>query len=1029
MSAARPPEGARPEAGGEGPPVSEPAAASPTKPAAAAGRRRLWPSWPALGLQTYFVAVILLATVPIALVLTWRVLDEAASARARLASDLSTAAHALAQRVDRELTASYDGLTALADAMPERDTARFETLLRARLKQHDAWHSAFVADAQGRVVLDTVAAAAPPADRAELAALVRAVHAAGARRASGLIGTGAGAHVLLAVPVDVQTGRPPLVLGVRSPATFWRSLIAVHPQTSPGGFVRLFDDRRRLIAGSADHLGVAGHVLPDGTGAPRGVQRIPMADGAGALVVRRALAEARWTVGAGAPAAPLEKAERDLVLKTITTTGASLLLGVALALGLAIQVTRPLQGLAGAGSAEPARGLAIREIQALRADLGKSRRMDRQVRQQLQRRASEFETLFHSSPIGLAFSRDPLCRAVQRNPAMDALLGGDQLPPGSVEVLHAGQRIAPAQQPLQRACREGVDVPTMELQVLVAGRPPVYLMASAVALRDADGATVGGLSAVMDITALKSAQARLEAAHDALRAQQAMIDLVQLAGHAGFLQFRFRRNELVVSPGMAQLLGLSPVPAPPQLQHWLAAIDAPDRAAVRRQLAQALARGETHASFVYRVALPEGEPARWLSHRVVLSYQADGRPEQMVGVATDATEHKEAERLRHREAEREHAALQEAAQSSKAKDEFLLMLGHELRNPLGAISAAAEVLDAGAAGTPVGARAVAILLHQTQRLTRLLNALLDMADAVAGDVKLTLQPVNLAPLVARACEAVEAVEGKAGPRIALSLAPTWVMVDALRIEQVVTQLVENALRHTPAGTAVSVRLSATAAQAVLEVADAGPGIAPELRQRMFELFAQGERTLDRAEGGLGVGLTLVRRLVLMHGGTVHADSGAQGSVFTVRLPLYHPEEGAVGPGRDALALPRQPVRRIVLVDDQEDVCQAVAAMLAVDGHDVTTAADGHAGLALLLDHWPDVALIDIGLPGLDGLELARRARRQGYAGRMIAISGYGRASAVHEARRAGFDAYLVKPVTRRQLLAAMDDRRDGEPPL
>lgn len=1002
--------------------------------------RRLWPQ---RSLQSYFVAVILLATLPIAVALTWRVLNDASAARARVDSELRAAAQGLAQRADRELRASFDALSALGETMAERDRARFNLMLRARVQQHDAWTSAFLADAQGRVLLDTADAARPPFEASALASLVARAHVSRAPQASGLLAQGHDAYMVLVVPVldDAQVA---YVLGARSDAAFWRNLALAHAGPN-GGFLQLFDGGRRLIADTARGADDAGQALPGvlasrpGEGAP-GLQRLVLADGAGALVAQLGLAEADWGVAAVMPSGPLEEAELQLLLQSLTTTGGSLLLGVTLALLLSLQVTQPLRQFALTGAEPLHGGLPIREIGLLRDALQAARAADLLATEQLQRRASEFETLFRSSPIGLAFSRDPLCRVVERNPAMDALLG-DGLPPGSVSVMQAGRRLESDQQPLQRACREGAEVTAMEMQVRVDGRPPVFVIASAVPLRDGAGRSAGGLSAVMDVTALKNAQSRLEAALDDLQAQQALIELTQHAGQAGFINFRFRDDRMMCTQGMARLLDTPPQALPTRLCEWLDAIEPDDRADVRRRLADAMAHQRIEASFVYRAARPSGVHRRWLSQRVALSYDARGRPLQLVGVVTDATEHKEAERLRQREAEREAVARQEAEQVSRAKDEFLMMLGHELRNPLGAISAAAELLDSGAAGSALGQRAVAILLHQTQRLTRLLKELLDMAGAVTGMVELSLQPLDLAPLVARACEAVQLAEGWEGPAVELALAPAWVVADALRMEQVITQLLANALRHTPAGTRVCVRLAAEQGEAVLQVADAGPGIAPELLHHMFELFVQGERTLERAEGGLGVGLTLVRRLVHLHAGTVQAESGQAGSVFTVRLPLHRAPDLGVGPADDAAALsgtcgagsaaalPPGPGQRIVLVDDEPDVRQAVAAMLANDGHDVATANDGEAGLKLLLDRWPDVALVDIGLPGLTGLEVARSARRAGYPGRLVAISGYGRARAVRDARRAGFDAYLVKPVTLRQLRAAMDDRHDQAAPL
>ncbi|MFO1267596.1 MAG: response regulator [Rubrivivax sp.] len=204
----------------------------------------------------------------------------------------------------------------------------------------------------------------------------------------------------------------------------------------------------------------------------------------------------------------------------------------------------------------------------------------------------------------------------------------------------------------------------------------------------------------------------------------------------------------------------------------------------------------------------------------------------------------------------------------------------------------------------------------------------------------------------------------------------------------------------------------TKRQAVLEVRDNGPGIPPALLPHVFELFVQGERSLDRRAGGLGIGLTLVRRIVELHGGQVGVESSSAGSTFTVRLPALPASAAAptAAPKRSAQAL-----RRIVVVEDNDDARTAMCTMLELDGHRVSTAADGEKGLALLLRERPDAAVVDIGLPGLSGYEVARECRRAGYAGWLLALSGYGGEKSAHEARRHGFDAHLAKPVDPEQL--------------
>ena len=229
----------------------------------------------------------------------------------------------------------------------------------------------------------------------------------------------------------------------------------------------------------------------------------------------------------------------------------------------------------------------------------------------------------------------------------------------------------------------------------------------------------------------------------------------------------------------------------------------------------------------------------------------------------------------------------------------------------------------------------------------------------------------------------------------------------------VTNLLTNA-RYTPAGRPIQVLVNTDSGSAVLQVQDAGTGIPPALLPHVFDLFVQGERPLDRRAGGLGIGLTLVRRLVELHGGTVAVDSSGEGSRFTVRLPLTAPPAAT-----DADTPPPSRRRKVLVVEDNDDLRAALRSKLELDGHSVSTAVDGIEGLNQLLKLKPEVSIVDIGLPGLTGFELARHARAAGYAGRMIALSGYGAARDVQEALVAGFDAYLVKPVDREQLRASL----------
>jgi PAS domain S-box-containing protein len=389
----------------------------------------------------------------------------------------------------------------------------------------------------------------------------------------------------------------------------------------------------------------------------------------------------------------------------------------------------------------------------------------------------------------------------------------------------------------------------------------------------------------------------------------------------------------------------------------------------------------------------------------------DGEP-AVLSVSVDITDRKELEadnRARREEAE----ALAEAlCAADRAKDEFLAMLGHELRNPLATITNAVGVLDQ-LAPDPALRRVSEIIGRQAAHLTRLVDDLLDVARVTSGKIVLQAEPVDLHELAGRCLDMLGHAGRTQEHRVTLEGGPVTVRGDVARLEQVVNNLVDNALKYTPAGGAVTVVTGREGPHAVLRVRDTGKGIHPDVLRRVFDLFVQEPQSLDRSRGGLGLGLTLVKRLVELHGGAVSAASGGpgRGSEFTVRLPAVTASAragGAPTAGAEASA----PARRVLVVEDSADARESLRLLLELAGHVVETAEDGPGGLAKLRAFRPDVALIDLGLPGLDGYALARRARAEPEtrAIRLVAITGYGQGDDRQRALEAGFDQHLTKPV-------------------
>jgi signal transduction histidine kinase/ActR/RegA family two-component response regulator len=369
-----------------------------------------------------------------------------------------------------------------------------------------------------------------------------------------------------------------------------------------------------------------------------------------------------------------------------------------------------------------------------------------------------------------------------------------------------------------------------------------------------------------------------------------------------------------------------------------------------------------------------------------------------------------AERERQALLKREQDARAAAESANRAKDEFLAMLGHELRNPLGAAANAANLLQRPGVDEKVRAQATTIIARQVTHLARLTDDLLDAGRALMGKIVLRREPVNVAAAAAQTLATLRAAGRLERHRVTDHLEDVWADVDPIRLDQVIANLVVNATKYTPAHGAIRVVVQRQGDEATIRVTDDGIGLTPELAERAFDLFVQGERALDRAEGGLGIGLTLVRRLAEMHGGSarVRSDGPGKGSEFTVRLPAV---------AAPAMAVAAKPVasgasRHILVVEDNEDARETLCALLAIGGHRVEFAGDGVSGLEAALASRPEVALVDIGLPRMDGYEVARRLRESagGYHPYLVALTGYGLPEDRERALDAGFDSHLVKPV-------------------
>jgi signal transduction histidine kinase/ActR/RegA family two-component response regulator len=356
--------------------------------------------------------------------------------------------------------------------------------------------------------------------------------------------------------------------------------------------------------------------------------------------------------------------------------------------------------------------------------------------------------------------------------------------------------------------------------------------------------------------------------------------------------------------------------------------------------------------------------------------------------------------------------------ANRQKDQFLAMLAHELRNPLAPIMTAAQLLKLGRLDGNSVANASEIIVRQAEHMTDLVNDLLDVSRVTRGLVTLEKEELDLNAIVSAAVEQVRPLIDARRHALTLRLSgqPAHVIGDRTRLVQVISNILNNAAKYTAPGGRIVLAVTVEDGRATVAVRDNGVGIAPEVLPYIFDLFTQAERTPDRSQGGLGIGLALVKSLVALHGGSVNARSEGlgQGSEFSICLPAVArapAEAHDAGAANDAYVAPDNGNLRVLVVDDNADAAQMLAALLEVQGHAVSVEYDARGALARARSEHPDVLLLDIGLPDMDGYELARRLRAQPENARatLVALTGYGQNQDRAEARQAGFDHYLVKP--------------------
>jgi PAS domain S-box-containing protein len=548
--------------------------------------------------------------------------------------------------------------------------------------------------------------------------------------------------------------------------------------------------------------------------------------------------------------------------------------------------------------------------------------------------------------------------------------------------------------PMAQLLRHG-DERTEEMVIERADRSRVTVRVDIAALRHAQRGLVGAVGAFQDISG--RAQVEEQAARLAAIVTSAD-DAIISKSLNGHITSWNQAAEMMFGYTESEVLGKS-----------ITLIIPPERLHEEDLILSRLRQGERIHLETERVA----QDGRRIPISLTVSPIRD-RSGRLVGaskVARDISERKRLERESEELLARESRARALAPAASRAKDEVLVMVAHELRNPVSTVMNALTVLDAGAGSPVADEQARRVIRRQARHLARLLDDLLDVARITTGHIDLEREVLDLRAVAEQALEGERhRIEAKA-QRVALACheAPVLVSGDPIRLQQVADNILSNAWKYTPRGGSIRIAVEIERDQAVLRVRDDGAGIPPDRLESVFELFEQVNPKLARTEGGLGIGLTLVKRLVEMHGGTVHARSegSGRGTEVVVRLPTAVDAPAAPPSPR---GLPVAP-QRILVIEDNDDGREMLGRVLRIAGHEVVEAATGSEAIEIAARRSPTVVLVDIGLPDLDGYEVARALRRRlGSAVRLVALTGYGQPRDRARSHEAGFDVHLLKPV-------------------
>jgi PAS domain S-box-containing protein len=618
-------------------------------------------------------------------------------------------------------------------------------------------------------------------------------------------------------------------------------------------------------------------------------------------------------------------------------------------------------------------------------------------------RADELEAILRATPTPIWIAHDPDCHRITGNPASFTLLG---LPEGTNV-----SATSPYHDPSKRGFREyrgDTPIPSNEMPVQRAARGELveraevkfvfddgrvrHIYGNAVPLRNPDGSVRGCVAAFADVTPLKEAEEALRQSEQRLR------QLAENINEVFWMTDTQTTRLLYISPAYERVWGRSCQSLYENPRSFMDAVHPDDRERVRIDVLDRQSRGE-QIDKEYRVVRPDGS-IRWVRDRAFPVKNAEGQFYRLVGIIDDFTEKKQVEE-----------ALKEA---NRRKDDFLATLAHELRNPLAPIRNAVELMRRANGNGAVTEMARSMIERQVGQMVRLVDDLLDISRITRGKLYLRKERIELAAVVRSAVEASRPFIDAQAHQLTLTLPsePIHLHADPIRLAQVFSNLLTNAAKYTEKGGHIWLTAERQDSELVVSVRDTGIGIAAEHLPHLFEMFSQVAPALERSQGGLGIGLALVRGLVELHGGRVEVRSAGlrKGSEFIVHLPMVD----------SPMPVPQEPVekfrsgtkRRILVVDDNRDAADSMVMMLQMMGHETSTAYDGLEAVQAAATFRPEVVLLDIGLPKMNGYEAAQHIREQPWGRQMalIALTGWGQEEDKRRALEAGFDHHLTKPV-------------------